>query len=124
MSEATHDYSKHKKTYTAVGIALGVFTCVTVALGLWPPLDFGPPGPTPSDFVIGLAVASTKAGLVALIFMHLNHEKGLVYKLLLFTVIFFVGLMALTLFAEFDPIREQFETLETTQGKLIDRPLP
>ncbi len=122
MAEASHDYSKHKKTYAAVGIALGVFTLVTVALGLWPPLDFGPPGPTASDFVLGLAVASTKASLVALIFMHLNHERGLIYKLLLFTFVFFVGLMALTLFADFDPIREQYETFITTKGWLTEKP--
>ena len=111
MAEASHDFGKHKKSYAAVGIALGVFTCVTVAIGLMPQLDFGPPGPTPSDFIIGLSVAATKASLVALIFMHLNHEKGLIYKLLLFTFVFFLGLMILTLFADWYPIREQFETL-------------
>lgn len=122
MAEATHDYSKHKKTYTAVGIALGVFTCITVALGLFPPFDFGPPGPTASDFVIGLALASTKASLVALIFMHLNHERGLVYKLLVFTFLFCLGLMVLTLFADMDPIREQYETFQTTRGWLTEKP--
>jgi len=54
MAAASHDFSKHKKSYAAVGIALLVFTCVTVAIGLMPVFDFGPPGPTPSDFVIGL----------------------------------------------------------------------
>lgn len=122
MAEATHDYSKHKKTYATVGIALGVFTCVTVALGLIPWLDVGPPGPTPGDFVIGLAVASTKASLVALIFMHLNHERGLIYKLLLFTFLFFLGLMALTLFSDLDPIREQYDTFFTTKGWLTEKP--
>jgi caa(3)-type oxidase subunit IV len=123
MAEATHDYSKTKKTYTAVGIALFVFTSVTVALGLFPPFDFGPPGPTASDFVIGLAVATTKASLVALIFMHLNHERGLIYKLLLFTCLFALGLMVLTLFADMDPIREQYDTFKTTGGWLTnDRP--
>lgn len=123
MAEATHDYSKTKRTYAAVGIALGVFTCITVALGLYPPLDVGPPGPTPGDFVIGLAVATTKASLVALIFMHLNHERGLIYKLLLFTGLFALGLIALTLFADMDPIVEQYDTYETTGGWLTsDRP--
>lgn len=122
MSEEIHDYSKHKKTYAAVGIALGVFTLMTVALGLWPPFDFGPPGPTPSDFFAGLALASTKASLVALIFMHLNHEKGIIYRLLVFTFIFFLGLMALTLFSGWDPILEQFDTLQTTKGWLTEKP--
>ena len=122
MSEATHDYSKHKKTYWAVGIALGAFTCATVALGLFAPFDFGPPGPTPSDFIVGLSLASIKASLVALIFMHLNHERGLVYKMLVFTFLFFLGLMSLTLFADMDPIREQFDTLQTTRGWLTEKP--
>ncbi|MCG8602201.1 MAG: cytochrome C oxidase subunit IV family protein [Verrucomicrobiales bacterium] len=122
MAEETHDWDKHKKTYWAVGIALFVFTGVTLALGLVPILDLGPPGPTPADFVIGLAVAGTKATLVSLIFMHLNHEKGLIYKTLLFTFLFFVGLMALTLFAGADPIIEQYDTRETTNGKLVEKP--
>lgn len=120
MAAASHDFSKHKNSYVAVGIALLVFTCVTVAIGLMPVFDFGPPGPTPSDFAIGLAVATTKASLVALIFMHLNHEKGLIYKVLLFTFVFAFGLMVLTLFADFDPILEQFETFKTTRGWLTE----
>ncbi|MEM1441834.1 MAG: cytochrome C oxidase subunit IV family protein [Verrucomicrobiota bacterium] len=121
MSEEVHDWGKHKKTYLIVGIALFIFTGLTIALALFPPFDVGPPGPTPGDYVLGLAVASTKASLVALIFMHLNHERGLIYKMLVFTVLFFISLMALTLFAEFDPIVEQYDTLETTSGKLIDK---
>ncbi len=120
MSEATHDYSKTKKTYAKVGIALGVCTCITVALGLYPPFDVGPPGPTPGDFVIGLAVATTKASLVALIFMHLNHERGLIYKLLLFTCVFALGLMALTLFSDLDGIVEQYDTNKTTGGWMLN----
>lgn len=120
MSEETHDWGKHKKTYTVVGLALFVFTGVTLALGLVPWMDLGPPGPTPADFVIGLGVAGTKASLVALIFMHLNHERGLVYKMLVFTFLFFLSLMGLTLFAGADPIVEQYETLRTTGGKLTE----
>ena len=121
MSEESHDWGAHKRTYTIVGALLFCFTGITLALGLWAPLDVGPPGPTPGDYVIGLLVASIKASLVALIFMHLNHEKGLVYKTLVFTFLFFVGLMALTIFAEVDPILEQYPTLETTNGKLTDQ---
>lgn len=121
MSEEAHDWGQHKRTYMFVGILLFFFTGLTLALGLWAPFDLGPPGPTPADYVIGLLVACIKASLVALIFMHLNHEKGLIYKTLLFTFLFFVGLMVLTLFAEFDPIKEQYDTLETTNGKLMDQ---
>ena len=41
MSEEVHDWDSHKKTYWAVGIALFVFTFVTLILGIWEPLDFG-----------------------------------------------------------------------------------
>ena len=121
MAESTHDWGKHKKSYLIVFGALCVCTCLTLALGLFAPFDLGPPGPTPADFVIGLAVACFKASLVGLIFMHLNHEKGLIYKLLVFTFLFSLGLMALTLFAGADPIREQYDTLETTNGKLMEK---
>tara|TARA_R110000850_G_scaffold17996_16_gene54631 strand:- start:931 stop:1299 length:369 start_codon:yes stop_codon:yes gene_type:complete len=120
MADAAHDWAQHKKTYMVVGVALFVCTGITLLLGLWAPLDLGPPGPTPADFVIGLAVAGVKSTLVALIFMHLNHEKKLIYKMLVFTFLFFVGLMVLTLFAGFDPIQEQYDTLETTNGKLTE----
>ena len=106
MADATHDYSKTKKSYAAVGIALGVFTCVTVAIGLLPVFDFGPPGPTPSDFIIGLAVATTKASLVALIFMHLNHEKKAVYWLFASGLCMVCSLAFLTALAIFDPIHD------------------
>jgi caa(3)-type oxidase subunit IV len=89
-----------------------------LALGKIDWLDFGPPGATWEDTVIGLTVSVIKASLVALIFMHLNHEKGLIYKMLLFTFLFFVSLMGLTLFALADPIRESFDTLKTLKGLL------
>lgn len=120
MAEDTHDWGAHKKSYLIVGIALFICTGITIALGLWAPLDFGPPGPTPSDYVLGLGLAGFKASLVSLIFMHLNHEKGLIYKTLVFTVLFFIALMALTLFTQSDPILEQYDTLQTTEGKLIE----
>lgn len=124
MAEHTQDWAKVKKSYLIVGIALFICTGLTLALGLWAPFDVGPPGPTPGDYVIGLAVATFKASLVALIFMHLNHEKSLVYKTLVFTVLFFISLMALTLFTKSDPILEQYDTLESTNGKLMEKPQP
>jgi hypothetical protein len=37
--------------------------------------------------------------------MHLNHERGLVYKVLLFTVIFGAAMMFLFVLAYMDPIK-------------------
>jgi caa(3)-type oxidase subunit IV len=53
---------------------------------------------------IGLLVATIKASLVALIFMHLKGERGLIYKFLVFTVIFVIGLAFLTLLAQSNPL--------------------
>jgi len=42
--------------------------------------------------------------LVAAIFMHLSAEKKLIYRILLFTVIFVLGLFWLTYLAWYNPI--------------------
>lgn len=102
----------HRKQYWIVGGALFFCTVLTLVLGInqytgfGKSLDFGAPGIDGPDVVVGLLIATFKCSLVALIFMHLNHERGLIYKMLLFTVCFFIGLMGLTLFAHADPIQE------------------
>ena len=121
MSDTAEDLAKTKKSFMAVGIALIVFTFTAYALGMFPIFDFGPPGATPADVIIALLLSAVKASLVALIFMHLNHEKSLIYKILIFTFFFFLGLMIITLFTLSDPIVEQFETLQTTKGDLLQR---
>lgn len=108
MATTPEEIASHKKAYTAVGLALIVLTFVTVGFGYWHPF-----GPVLSwkDIVLGLVIASVKSSLVALIFMHLNHERGLIYKVLLFTFLFFLGLMVLTLFALLDPVQEAFDAI-------------
>ena len=103
MADA-HDLTKTKKSFAAVGIALLVFTVVTVTVGLAPIFDFGPPGPDGMDFVLGLAVATVKASLVALIFMHLNHEKKAIYWIFFGSMVFFAFMIALIMSAKSDPI--------------------
>jgi cytochrome c oxidase subunit IV len=51
-----------------------------------------------------MILATIKATLVALIFMHLNHERSLIYKILLFTVVLVVVLFALFIFSHEDPL--------------------
>tara|TARA_R110002096_G_scaffold238581_10_gene430189 strand:+ start:10177 stop:10599 length:423 start_codon:yes stop_codon:yes gene_type:complete len=105
MASSPEEIRKHINTYWKVGAALCVFTCITLALGIWHPFDFGFPGVDTIDIVVGLLVATIKTSLVMLIFMHLNHERGLIYKTLLFTVAFAISLMGLSLFAKADPIK-------------------
>jgi hypothetical protein len=37
--------------------------------------------------------------------MHLNHERGLIYKVLFFTIIFSIAMMFLFVLAFLDPIK-------------------
>ena len=51
---------------------------------------------------VALIIASIKGFLVAGYFMHLVDEKKTIYTILIFTVFFFIGMMALTLWASND----------------------
>ena len=53
-------------------------------------------------------IASVKAGFVAGVFMHLSDEKKTIYNVLICTVFFLIGLMALTIWAMHD---QPFQTL-------------
>ena len=114
MADSPEEMARHKRAYWAVFVALCAFTLITVALAKWDFFDFGEPGISGKDIFVGLLVATVKSSLVGLIFMHLNHEKGLIYKFLVFTFCFALGLMALTLFANWNPIETAFEVHEET----------
>ena len=79
-------------------IILFVFTGITVWIAT---VDLGS---MTMNITVGLIIATFKATLVALIFMHLNHEKGLIYQILLYTFFFFLGLMVLTILTLYDPV--------------------
>jgi cytochrome c oxidase subunit IV len=49
-----------------------------------------------------MLVATLKAGAVAAVFMHLAAEKRLIYRILIFTGFFVLGLFWLTLLAWYD----------------------
>ena len=51
------------------------------------------------------AFGKLTAGLVAMIFMHLNHEKAMIYRILVFTFFFAAGGMVLFILALLDPIK-------------------
>ena len=93
-----HDVAKHVRKYLMVGALLLVFTLITVGLSY---VDFGS---AKANMAIGMLVATFKAGLVAAIFMHLSSEKQLIYRILLFTVFFVLGLFWLTYLHWYDPV--------------------
>lgn len=96
---APMDFAKTIRTYIKVGAVLIAFTGITWGVAY---VDFGSHA---LNLGIGLGIATFKVSLVSLIFMHLNHERGLVYKVLLFTVIFSAAMMFLTVLAYLDPIK-------------------
>ncbi|MBL9114174.1 MAG: cytochrome C oxidase subunit IV family protein [Verrucomicrobiaceae bacterium] len=94
------DVSSHVKTYLKIGVTLIVFTVITVAISF---IDFG----GNNNMIVGMAVATFKASLVCLIFMHLNHERPLIYKVLVFTVVLAIVLFTLFISAHGDPLKDE-----------------
>jgi caa(3)-type oxidase subunit IV len=70
---------KAARTYLLVGLVLFCGTGLTVAVATVPWLDVGGHGFDRWDALLGISIASFKASLVAMIFMHLNHERRLIY---------------------------------------------
>jgi caa(3)-type oxidase subunit IV len=93
-----HDVSKHIRAYLMVGLTLIVFTAITVGLSY---VDFGT---QKANVAVAMLVATFKAALVAAIFMHLSNEKRMIYRILIFTAFFVLGLFFLTYLAWYDPI--------------------
>ncbi|MBA2243042.1 MAG: cytochrome C oxidase subunit IV family protein [Chthoniobacterales bacterium] len=93
-----HDVSKHVKKYLLVGALLLTFTVLTVFLSY---VDFGS---HKANMAVGMVVATIKAGLVAAIFMHLNAERQIIYRILIFTGFFVIALFWLTYLHWYDPV--------------------
>jgi cytochrome c oxidase subunit 4 len=96
--EYAHGVHQHVMRYVMVGATLLVFTALTVALSY---VNFGT---NKANMVVAMLVATFKAGLVAAIFMHLAAEKRLIYRILIFTAFFVLGLFFLTYLAWYNPI--------------------
>ena len=98
MSDQHHDesFSHHVRRYLWVFYALIVGTAFTVWASY---IHFGSRG---INIGVALAIACTKAFLVAGYFMHLISEKKMIYSIMAFTAFFFVGLMGLTIWSLHD----------------------
>ena len=93
-----HDVSHHVKKYMMVGATLLAFTVITVFLSY---VNFGT---QKANVAVAMLVATFKAVLVAAIFMHLSAEKKMIYRILIFTFFFVLGLFWLTYLAWYDPV--------------------
>jgi cytochrome c oxidase subunit 4 len=96
-AHAADDIKAHVRTYLMVFGALMVLTVLTVGVSY---LDVS----VPMAILVALAIATVKGSLVAGFFMHLLHEKKVIYWVLVLTVVFFVFLMAIPLFTDLDKI--------------------
>ena len=108
MADSIEEIQKSKKIYLAVFGALLVGTVITVLVAEAPGwlywLDVGDHGFDKWDAIVGLLIAGTKASLVAIIFMHLNHEKKLIYWVFFGSIFFFICMAALLALAKSSPI--------------------
>ena len=97
-AHAADDIRSHVKTYFLIFGALMVLTVVTVGVSY---LHL----PVAMAVLVALIVAAIKGSLVALFFMHLKHERKVIYYVLVLTVIFFIFLMFVPLATNLDKIQ-------------------
>src|SRR5512139_3801982 len=91
LPEDHHEsFNQHVRRYLYVFYALLFGTLITVGA------SYIPFGNHALNIAVALFIACGKAFLVAGFFMHLISERKLIHGLLFFTVIFFLGLMVLT----------------------------
>jgi caa(3)-type oxidase subunit IV len=104
MADSPEAIQKSLRLYKMIGGVLFAGTVITVMVATVPWLDVGKHGFDLWDMILGLAIASVKASLVAAIFMHLNHEKSLIYWLFGFGIFFALAMAVLIGLAKSDPI--------------------
>lgn len=96
-AHSVDDVKKSVKTYFMIFGALMVLTIITVGVSyVHLPLAMA--------VIVALVVATIKGSLVAMYFMHLLHERKVIYWVLLLTLIFFVFMMFVPLFTNSDRI--------------------
>jgi cytochrome c oxidase subunit 4 len=92
---AHDDIVAHVRGYLMVFGMLMVLTLVTVAASsLHLPIGLA--------IAVALTIAGVKAALVAAVFMHLRHERPLIYAALALTAVVVVSLFGITLWTETD----------------------
>ena len=97
MQSDPAEIRKSVRSYITVFVALMVFTVITVAASRF---HFA----VPIAIAVALIIAIMKGSMVAGVFMHLTHEKKLIYGALLLTVVFFIVLMFVPILTQLDHI--------------------
>ena len=97
MHSDSAEIKKSIRTYMMVGLALLVFTGITVGANQF---HFS----VPMAITVALIIATMKGSMVASIFMHLSHEQKWVYGALILTIVGFLVLMTVPIFTVADTI--------------------
>lgn len=98
MTSDSTDIKAAARRYITVFVALLGLTGITVAVA---ELNVG----VRLGIAIGVGIATLKAALVALVFMHLSHERRWVYGVLAFTVLTVAGLLFWPAWGNYDRTR-------------------
>ena len=97
MHSDSESVRKAIRLYLTIGVALLVFTAITVAANRFHFV-------VPIAITVSLIIATIKGSMVASVFMHLSNERRWIYGALLLTVAFFIVLMCVPLFTTMDSI--------------------
>jgi cytochrome c oxidase subunit 4 len=101
-THGAHDDAAHVQAhvlkYLKIGLILILCTGLTVGLAY---VNFGS---RHNNFIIAMIVATFKVTLVGAYFMHLKEERITIWRFLIFTAFFVLGLFFLTFLHEQDPI--------------------
>jgi len=98
MGDSHADIDRHVRVYLMVFGALLVLTAATV--GAWKLQSIS----GTAAIALALLIASVKASLVAMFFMHLNAERKAIYWVLALTVLFFFVLLFLPILTASDAV--------------------
>ena len=104
------DIQKSIRSYMMIGVALLVFTGITVAANQ---VHLA----VPAAVTVPLIIATIKGSMVASVFMHLSHEKKWIYGALILTLIGFIILMTVPMFTTMDNIGTPIETPAAEHAK-------
>lgn len=97
-AQNAQEINKHIKGYIKIGVVQVVFSIVTVFI------SFAKFSSGAAQAIAVLLVAAANGSLVAAILMHLKDEKKTIWKVLIFTAVFFFVLFFLTYLARTDAI--------------------
>ncbi len=92
-THAQEEFRHHLRRYLFVFYALMFGTLITVGA------SYIPFGNREINIGVALFIAICKASLVACYFMHLISERKMIYGIMAFTAVFFIGLMFLTVWS-------------------------